>query len=267
MDANKIISDLNSLREKSPLVHNITNFVVMNNTANALLALGASPVMAHSREEVRDMVKIASSLVLNMGTLNAPWVESMLIAGESALEMSIPSVFDPVGAGATPYRTETASFLFERCKPAILRGNASEILSLANKEGGTKGVDSMAQSGDALSAAKTLAGQSGGVVIVSGAEDFITDGSRVVTVSNGSPLMGKVTGMGCTATAIAGAFAAVNPDPLMASISAMVVMGVAGELAAEKSSGPGTMQLHFLDCLYNLTGEDILSRVRINSGI
>ncbi len=263
MDKQQFADDLNFLREKSPLIHNITNLVVMNNTANALLAIGASPVMAHAREEVKDMVNIASALVLNMGTANAPWVESMVIAGIAALESSTPIVFDPVGVGATPYRNETASYILEKCRPTIVRGNASEILYLAKQEGSTKGVDSTAQSGDALEAAKNLAADLGGVVIVSGAEDLITDGERVLTVENGSPLMAKVTGMGCTATALAGAFAAVNPDPLMASLSAMVVMGVAGELAEEKASGPGTMQLHFLDSLYNLTPELLTSRARI----
>jgi hydroxyethylthiazole kinase len=257
----QLVSDLNSIREKSPLVHNITNYVVMNNTANALLAIGASPVMAHAVEEVKDMVAIASSLVLNMGTLSEKWVEAMLMAGTAAREKGIPVVFDPVGVGATPYRNQVAAQIIQLCKPGIIRGNASEIRSLAKEKVVTKGVDSTASSDSALDAAKRLAKQTGAVVVISGAEDFITDGETVHTVKNGSPLLPKVTGMGCTASAIVGAFAAVNPNYLQAATNAMAVMSVTGEIATLKSEGPGTMQLHFLDELYKLSGDVLAKQV------
>jgi hydroxyethylthiazole kinase len=263
IDKKQLITDLKLVREKSPLVHNITNYVVMNNTANALLAIGASPVMAHALEEVKDMVAIASALVINMGTLSEKWVEAMLIAGKTAHEKGIPVVFDPVGVGATPYRNKVAASIVSICKPSIIRGNASEIMSLSKENTTTKGVDSKASSNAALDAAKRLAQESGSVVVISGEEDFITDGETVYSVKNGSSLMPKVTGMGCTATAIVGAFAAINSNLLIAATHAMTVMGVAGEIAAQKAEGPGTMQLHFLDALYNLSAETLAERAKI----
>lgn len=259
----QLTTDLNLVREKSPLVHNITNYVVMNNTANALLALGASPVMAHAVEEVKDMVAISSVLVINMGTLSEKWVDAMLLSGKAANKKGIPVVFDPVGVGATPYRNKVAALIVKKCKPSIIRGNASEILALAKENTTTKGVDSTTSSNVALDAAKRLAIETGAVVIISGEVDFITDGKTVRSVKNGSSLMPKVTGMGCTATAVVGAFAAVNSNLIDASTSAMTVMGVAGELAKEKAQGPGTMQLHFLDALYNLTAETLVERAQI----
>lgn len=247
-----ISADLAAVREKSPLVHNITNFVVMNNTANALLALGASPVMAHALDEVKDMVAIASALVINMGTLNPEWVEAMVEAGKAATERGIPVVFDPVGVGATPYRNRVAARILAECRPTFIRGNASEIMALAQENVQTKGVDSSAESNAAIEAAKRLATESGAVVVISGPEDFITDGTRVLSTQNGNTMMARVTGMGCTATAVLGAFAAVNDNRLLAAAHAMAVMGVAGELAVAKASGPGTLQLHFIDALYNL---------------
>ncbi len=258
-----LIEDLRLVREKSPLVHNITNYVAMNNTANALLAIGASPVMAHAIEEVRDMVDIANVLVLNIGTLSEKWVDAMLIAGDAANVRGIPVVFDPVGAGATPYRNKVAASIIKICKPSVIRGNASEIMSLAKENTATKGVDSTTSSNSAIFAAQRLALETGAIVVISGAEDFITDGKAVQSVKNGSPLMSKVTGMGCTATSIIGAFAAVNTNYLMAATHAMAIMGVAGELAAKKSEGPGTLQLYFLDALYTLTAETLSERVRI----
>ncbi len=258
--AQSISADLARVREKSPLVHNITNFVVMNNTANALLALGASPVMAHAVEEVKDMVNIASALVINMGTLNPQWVDGMLEAGKAATAKGIPVVFDPVGVGATLYRNEVAARILAECKPTFIRGNASEIMSLAKENIVTKGVDSSASSDSAIDAAKRLAQETGAVVVISGPEDFITDGIEVLSTKNGSTMMARVTGMGCTATAVLGAFAGVNPNRMEAATHAMAVMGIAGEIAARRSGGPGTMQLHFLDILYNL-GEDNIDEI------
>lgn len=262
MDKTKLIADLKLVREKAPLVHSITNYVVMNSTANALLAIGASPVMAHAIEEVEDMVAVALSLVINMGTLSEKWVKSMLLAGNAAREKGIPVVFDPVGAGATPYRNRVAASIISVCKPSIIRGNASEIMSLAKGTASTKGVDSTISSNSALDAGTRLARETGAIVVISGKEDFITDGKIVRSVRNGSALMSKVTGMGCTASAIVGAFAAVNSDLVEAATHAMTVMGVAGELAAQKAEGPGTMQLYFLDALYNLTPEVLAQRAQ-----
>ncbi|MCT4586222.1 MAG: hydroxyethylthiazole kinase [Carboxylicivirga sp.] len=260
----QIIDCLDKVRSGSPLVHNITNYVVMNNTANALLAIGASPVMAHAINEVEDMAGIASSLVINMGTLSDNWVEAMLKAGKKANERGIPIVFDPVGVGATPYRTETAKSIIETCNPSVIRGNASEIMALCNTNVKTKGVDSTASSDSALESAKALANDTGAIVVISGQDDFITDGKQVITTSNGLPLMTKVTGMGCTSTAICGAFVGANEDLLLATASAMAIMGLAGEMAAEKAEGPGTLQLHFLDALYLVDNATINANLKIN---
>lgn len=252
INTDRLIEDLAKVREKSPLVHNITNYVVMNNTANALLAIGASPVMAHAVEEVADMAAIASALVLNIGTLEPSWVKAMVIAAESAHRAGIPVVFDPVGAGATPYRSDTSAMMLRECRPSVIRGNASEIMSLLNASAKTKGVDSTASSDSAVASAQALAKDTGAVVVISGAVDYVTDGSRTGEVRNGSPLMSRVTGMGCTATAVVGAFSAVNPDLFEASLHAMAVMGIAGEAAASGAEGPGSLQMRFLDALYNL---------------
>ncbi len=257
IDIQALERDLAAVRSKSPLIHNITNYVVMNNTANGLLAIGASPVMAHALEEVAEMAAIASAVVINIGTLEPQWVEAMLIAGKTALAKSTPVVFDPVGAGATTYRNRVCREIIEKCKPSVIRGNASEIMALYDTNVQTKGVDSTNSSDAALDAAKALAKQTGAVVVVSGQTDYITDGETVKMVFNGSPLMERVTGMGCTATAVVAAFAAVNPNMLEAAAHGMAVMGIAGEIAAGKSAGNGSLQVNFLDELCNMDGETI----------
>jgi hydroxyethylthiazole kinase len=263
IDVTLLTSDLCQIREQSPLIHNITNYVVMNNTANALLAIGASPVMAHSVEEVEEMVRIASSLVINIGTLSNKWIKGMFLAGKAAKRKGIPVILDPVGAGATTYRTDTCLALIKDCSPDIIRGNGSEIMALVNNNGQTRGVDSISSSGSALDSAVKLAQQTGAIVVVSGSTDYITDGEKVETVNQGSEMMTRVTGMGCTASALTGAFAAVNPDLFSASAHAMAIMGITGELAAQKAEGPGTMQLHFLDELYHLNAETITRQLKI----
>ncbi len=250
------------LRAQAPVVHSITNYVVMNTTANALLALGASPVMAHAEEEMVDMVAIASALVLNIGTLSKAWIAAMFKAGEAAKAKGIPIVLDPVGVGATPYRTDTARDLMVALRPTILRGNASEIMALAGGVAKTKGVDSTAASGDALGAARALHTEFGSAVCISGPTDHIVGANAHIQIHNGDPMLPRVTGLGCTATALCGAFAAVTPDPVRAAAQAMAVMGVAGEQAAARAEGPGTLQLHFLDALYQLHEETLAQRLR-----
>jgi len=259
-----IWASVRAIREQAPVIHNITNYVVMNTTANALLALGASPVMAHAENEMKDMVGIASALVLNLGTLSDPWIRAMFKAATRARERGIPIVLDPVGAGATPYRTQAAQELIAAVPPTIIRGNASEIRAIVGEEGQTKGVDSTAASEQALVAARSLHERSGSVVCVSGAIDYIVGAGKALAVANGHPLMTRVTGLGCTASSLCGAFAAVcGGDAAVAAAQAMVVMGIAGELAAGKSVGPGTLQLHFLDTLYGLTERDITEGARV----
>ena len=262
--AQSVWRDVEAIRERVPLVHNITNFVVMNTTANALLALGASPVMAHALEEVAEMAGLASSLVLNIGTLSPAWVDAMVVAGREANRKDIPVVIDPVGAGATSFRNESMRRLLAEVRPAVVRGNASEIRALYYLEPGTKGVDSTHTTEQALGAARGLAEALQCVVCTSGATDLIVAPTGVVRVSNGHPMMTRVTGLGCTSTALIGAFAAVNPSPFEAAAHAMAVMGIAGEMAAEHSPGPGSLQLCFLDALFKIQAGDITSRLRLS---
>lgn len=256
--------DIAAIRSHAPLVHNITNFVVMNNTANALLSLGASPVMAHAAEEVEDMVSIASALVVNVGTLSPSWVEAMELAMRRAASLGVPIVYDPVGAGATPYRNSVNVRLLSAATPTIIRGNGSEIMALAADlapalsecetiAAQTKGVDSTASSDAALEAAKRLSSALGSVVVISGPRDYIVSGSSVQTNDHGTPMMARVTGMGCTSSALCGAFVAVRRnDPATAALHAMQTMGMAGEKALAQALGPGSFQVAFLDALYNI---------------
>jgi len=261
--AQSVAEDLLKLKEQAPLIHNITNYVVMNNTANALLSIGASPVMAHAPEEMEAMAGIASALVINIGTLGKEWIEGMLIAGKAASKRGIPVILDPVGAGATPFRTDTCHQLIKTCKPTIIRGNASEIMALISNDVKTKGVDSTESSDKALELAKTFAYETGAVISISGPVDYITDGETVISIKNHIPLMPKVTGMGCTATALTGAFAAVCEDSLKAAATAMAIMAVAGETAKNKALGTGTFQMYFLDALCNLNDIDIAKHLKI----
>jgi hydroxyethylthiazole kinase len=261
--AEEIGAAVRAIRQKAPVVHSITNYVVMNSTANALLALGASPVMAHAEEELEEMVGIASALVINIGTLSPAWVRSMFRAAEAARKRKIPIVLDPVGAGATSYRTRTARELIRAFPPEIIRGNASEIMALVEENTKTKGVDSTASSDAAVAIGRQLHAQCGSVVCISGETDYTVGPAGVIKTLNGHPLMTRVTGLGCTASALCGAFAAVTPDPAIAAAEAMAVMGIAGEIAFARSEGPGTLQLHFLDALYRLDTDDIRSALRI----
>jgi hydroxyethylthiazole kinase len=260
-----VFADLAKIRAEAPLVHNITNFVVMNLTANALLAIGASPVMAHALEEVEEMADLARALVLNIGTLSPPWVEAMIRAGRRARVRKIPIVLDPVGAGATSYRTSTVHRLCDEAPPGIVRGNASEIRAIAGQAYQTKGVDSTESSEAAADAGAAFAHAHHCVVTVSGAVDVIVSEKRTVRVANGHPMMARVTGLGCAATAITAAFAAVQRDRFRAAAHAMVVMGVAGEVAATEASGPGSFQVRFLDALATLSEAELVSRMRLTS--
>jgi len=267
-NADSLWADVLAVRQQQPLVHNITNFVVMNYNANALLALGAAPVMAHAREEVRDMAGIAQALVLNIGTLSPEWIEAMVMALQTARGRGIPVVLDPVGAGATPYRNRAVAELLAAGSPTVLRGNASEILSVAGVEAATRGVDSAAASDDAVQTARTLAARLGAVVCVSGATDHILapDG-RHVRLSNGHVWMTRVTGVGCSATALIGAFCAVQPDAFHATVAAMAYLGVVGEVAAAQvqaqGRGVGQLQIALLDGLQLLDAETFHARLRL----
>lgn len=262
-NVNTLWQDIQKIRTQAPLVHNITNYVVMNTTANALLAIGASPVMAHAIDEVEEMVGIANALVINIGTLSERWIESMLKAANAAKRRGIPFILDPVGAGATRLRTKTALKLLKESPPTIIRSNASEIRALDYAESSTKGVDSRHDSESALDAASELSRHYNCVVSISGVVDVIVQNNSTIRILNGHSMMPRVTGLGCTASALTGAFAAVNNSALQAAAHAMAVMGIAGEIAAEKSNGPGSLQMHFLDVLHQLKEEDVRKRLKM----
>jgi hydroxyethylthiazole kinase len=256
-----IYSALTDLRARRPLVHNITNYVAMSVSANVLLALGASPAMVHAVEEVEDFLAISDALCVNIGTLSPPWVEAMHAAVTKANTLGKPWVLDPVGCGATPYRTKAAAGL-AALKPAIIRGNASEILSLAGQtgpnEGKGKGVDSTAKAGDAVGAAIALAERTGSVVAVTGAVDYVCDGTVQTEIHAGHDFMPLSTALGCSLSAVAAAFAAVRP-PREAAIAALAVFGAAGSAAAEKARGPGHLPADICDALYRMD-RDTLAR-------
>jgi hydroxyethylthiazole kinase len=256
---------LRELRERKPLVHQITNYVVMNETANATLALGALPVMAHAREEVEEMVGLASALVLNIGTLSEQWIEAMLLAGRAASERGIPVVLDPVGAGATRYRTDTARRILEEVQVTVLRGNQGEIATLVGVDAEVRGVESMATGLEPGALAGVAAKQLRVVASVTGPIDHVSDGERVLNVANGHPLLAQVTGTGCISSALTGCFLAAKPEePLEAAAEALVALGVAAEDAAAGAAGPGTFHARLYDALAALDPETLDGRARIS---
>jgi len=259
----QIWTNFQLVKEKSPLIHNITNYVVMNSTANALLAVGASPVMAHAVEEVEDMVRIANALVINIGTLSPKWIEAMKLAIKEANRLNKPVVLDPVGAGATNFRNQTIAELLETGKFSVIRGNASEIIAMVSALHRTKGVDSTSTVHQALESAEFLCKKFGNVVCISGKTDIIISNDMRTRIFNGHEMMSKVTGLGCTATAVIGAFLSVENDPFMATVSAMAIMGVAGELAAKSSAGPGSLQLNLLDKFYNMSEQEFNQTIKV----
>lgn len=260
----KAAENLQQIRQSKPLIHNITNFVVMNYTANVLLAMGASPVMAHAANEVEDMVAFAGALVLNIGTLTDDWVASMVMAGVRATALNKPIILDPVGAGATSFRTAAARTIIDRTRVSVIRGNASEILSLGSQETTSKGVDSTNTVADAAVTAAYLARELHTILAITGPIDLVTDGSRVINIANGHGLMPYVTGTGCSATAVIGAFAAVDSDPLSAAVTGLAFFGLAGEMAGTAAAGPGTFMIHLLDALYTMTPEQLERGCRID---
>jgi hydroxyethylthiazole kinase len=254
---------LGRLRETKPLVHQITNYVVMNETANATLALGALPVMAHAREEVAEMVQHAGALVLNIGTLSPHWIDAMLAAGKAASERGIPVVLDPVGAGATRYRTETARRILDEVDVTVLRGNAGEVATLVGVDAEVRGVESIDSGGDVAELARTAATQLGVVASVTGAVDHVSDGDRSYAIENGHPLLASITGTGCMSSAVTGCFLAVCDEPLDAAAAALVAFGVAGEDAARDAKGPGSFHVGLYDALAALDPATVDGRAKL----
>jgi hydroxyethylthiazole kinase len=255
---------LAALRERRPLVHNITNYVVMNETANAILALGALPVMAHAREEVEEMVGLAGALVVNIGTLSPPWVEAMIAAGAAANARGVPVVLDPVGAGATRYRTETAKRFLDTIDVAVLRGNAGEVATLVGVEAEVRGVESVGVEGDPAELAREAARTLGVVASVTGPVDHVSDGDRTARIANGHELLASITGTGCMSTAITGCFLAAKEDAFEAAVEALVAFGVAGEDAAAEARGPGSFHVALYDALAALDATSLTGRGQVD---
>jgi hydroxyethylthiazole kinase len=255
---------LEQVRKETPLVHNMTNVVVTNFVANGLLALGASPVMAYAKEEVAEMVCLSRALVLNIGTLTPEEVEAMILAGKAANEANVPVIFDPVGAGATTYRTETAKRILSEVRVSILRGNASEIACTVGEMVQTKGVDAGEVQGDLVALAEKAARLFQCTVVITGKEDIVTDGNETWLIANGDAILTKVTGTGCLLSSVLGAFAAVEKNFVHASVAALAFYGVAAEKAAGRTKLPGAFQLEFLNALSETAEEDVdvYARVR-----
>lgn len=269
LSAESLWADVMAVRQGAPLVHSITNLVVINFTANALLAVGASPVMAHAQDEVCDMVAIAQALVLNIGTPDPYVVQAMHLALQAAAERGVPVVLDPVGAGVTPYRDRTIASLLGIAMPTVIRANASEIISVAGGQGRAHGVDSSAGADDAMRWAGVLARRTGGTVCVTGATDHVQDATgRWARLNNGHVWMTRITGTGCSASALVGAFCALQKDPWRASVAALALLGVAGEVAVEKvrsrGLGVGSLPAALLDELQLLDASIFKQRLKLD---
>ncbi|SHS14425.1 Hydroxyethylthiazole kinase [Mycobacteroides abscessus subsp. abscessus] len=264
--SHEFLTLIDRVREQSPLVHNMTNVVVTNFVANGLLALGASPVMAYAKEEVADMVSIANSLVLNIGTLREPEVEAMIIAGQAANEKGVPVVLDPVGAGATPYRTNTVKRLLSEVNIRLLRGNAAEVANVIGEEWQTRGVDSGTGELNITDLARMAAQKLHMTVVVTGKDDVVSNGEESIIISNGHPLLTKVTGTGCLFSSVVGAFASVETNYLLAAAGASAFYGAVAERAilATGDQHVGTFQMEFLNQLMLTSSSDVVDLAKVS---
>jgi hydroxyethylthiazole kinase len=261
----KICEDLESIRRNRPLIHSITNYVVMNETANAILCLGALPIMAHAIEEVEEMTAFSGALVLNIGTLSPDWIDAMELAGKRANEKGVPVILDPVGAGATKLRTESSRRLLQNVRISIVRGNAAEVATLAGIAAETRGVESISASAPSEDIAREFASRTGVTAAITGAVDVVSDGKRTAKISNGHAMMGKVVGTGCISSTMVASFAAVNPDPFVAAVGGLTAFGVAGEMAAAVSGDrPGTFHVEIYNALYALGTSEIQARAKVS---
>jgi len=254
---------LDRIHQRHPLIHHMTNWVVMNDTANATLALGALPVMSHAKEEVAEMVGAAGALVLNPGTLYPDLVEAMIIAGKRANERGVPVIYDPVGVGATKYRNDTADRIMKELHVDVVRGNSGEVGALAGAGGVVKGVESVEGVADPAGVARELAKRRATVVAITGKRDIISDGKRVLGVDNGHEMLKTITGTGCMATTVIAIFCAVESDRLVATAAALAAYGLAAQNAAVGTPGPGSFRAALIDCLYNLKPGDVTKGARI----
>ena len=265
---------LKNVRKNTPLVHCITNYVTVNDCANALLACGGSPIMSDEPMDVADIQAICGGLVLNIGTLNAQTIEGMKVAGETASKLGHPIVLDPVGAGASKLRTETAGMLLDNYDVKVIRGNMSEMKALAGAAAATRGVD--ANPDDAVTEdnlaesaafAKALAKETGAVIAITGAIDIVADAETAYAIRNGVPVMGKITGTGCMLTCIVAAYAVANPDMLLEAVVAAVAgMGIAGEIGAARMQpvdGNASLRTYIIDALFNMNAAALEAVARV----
>jgi hydroxyethylthiazole kinase len=265
-----IVSTLDRLRKSKPLIHHLTNYVTVNDCANCVLAIGGSPIMADELEEMNDIVSIASALVLNIGTLNSRMLDSMEAAGHKARERGIPVVLDPVGAGASAYRTETAMRLIRETAPSVLRGNMSEIRCIAGLSASTKGVDASENDSfqtleKGIETAAALARQLHCTVAITGVTDILSDGTRTLTIANGHARMSDITGTGCMCTSLIGSFCGAAPDPFIAAAGGILSMGIAGELAAETAGGGnGSFRTALINQIGFMDGEIIQKKEKLH---
>ncbi|ADN49795.1 hydroxyethylthiazole kinase [Vulcanisaeta distributa] len=254
--------DLQAIRRKRPLVHHLMNYVVMNDAANVTLAVGASPIMAHAREEVEELAAKADVLYINIGTLDDRWVESFILAGKAASRNNVPVLLDPVGAGATRFRTETVLRILDEVEVGVLKGNGGEMMALAGVAGMIKGVDSLGEASPEI--AERLAREYGVTAVITGPRDYVSDGKRVAIVSNGTPMLQYITGSGCMVGSVIASFMAVNRDFLIASVEGLVTFEIAAEKAERKSSGPASLKVNLIDELYNMKPSDYeMARVEL----
>lgn len=259
---------LYKIREKSPLIHNITNYVTVNDCANAILAMGASPIMADDAAEVEEIVSISSALVINIGTLSQKTITSMIMAGKKANELNIPVVLDPVGAGASMLRNETTQKILSQVKVDVIRGNLSELSFVAGLKVSTKGVDTakVDEKNDAVVIAKLVANKYSCVVGITGKVDIVSDGIRVANIANGHKLLSKVTGTGCMISALVGGFCSITNDYYTATIVGIAAIGISGEIAFEKTgmTGTGSLRISMVDALSNMYGTHFSERAKID---
>ncbi|MEI6840711.1 MAG: hydroxyethylthiazole kinase [Methanomicrobiales archaeon] len=259
----KLSAMLGLIRQNKPLIHHITNYVTVNDCANITLCIGASPVMSHALEEVEEMVGHAGALVLNIGTLDSSQAASMLLAGHAANNLNIPVIVDPVGAGATRYRTNFVQRLIEELQISVMKGNAGEIGVLAGADAHVRGVDSGDVNGNLPSIAQNFAHESGITIIMTGATDIVSNGRQIITIENGHPMMGRISGTGCMATSVIASFVAVSRNTAEASAAALAAFGIAGERAAAGTSGPGTFKSALFDQLSHLTPAELGTDAKI----
>ena len=254
---------LEAIRTERPMVHHITNYVTVNDCANITMCIGAAPVIAHSADEVSEMVSMAGALVLNIGTLDAAQIEAMLIAGKRANELGIPVVLDPVGAGATRLRTSSARKLISDLKLALIKGNAGEVATLAGEEASVRGVDSMSVKKDILGIVSKFAAKLGTTVAITGKTDIVSDGKSTLLVDNGHPLMSSFSGSGCMVASLCGAFAAVSGDRLKSTVAALAAFGISGENAAKKAKGPYSFRAALFDAVAALTPAELARKAKV----